>query len=333
MGTSPNFTSSVAGLQTSQPQWLRKCSLIVADANGNGVDLSSLHIKFSVTSATAQTAKKLEATIYNLADSTAQQIQNEFVQVQLMAGYQGGPYGIIFNGAIAYVRRGREDAITTFVTLTATDADAAYNWGTIQVTLAAGASQQNILNSVLTALQPYGIKAGNIPTLASTQLPRGKVMYGMVRDVLTDLANSCNCYWHFGDGQLNFVPRDGYIPGDVITISSSTGMIGVPEQTLDGLNVRALLNPNLKTGHLIQVPTSAITTGQYNSTIRQPNASTVPYLPGLSTNGLYMIYSLTQVGDTRSTPWYSEMICEARNPVNSQALNSQTRAQAVVDGS
>lgn len=51
-------------------QWLRKAELIVGDDAGNALDLSALHITFSVHGATTQTLKRATVRVYNLSQDT-----------------------------------------------------------------------------------------------------------------------------------------------------------------------------------------------------------------------------------------------------------------------
>jgi hypothetical protein len=70
---------------TTSDQWLRRVSLIVADASGNGLDLSDFRIKFNVTQADISSGhfipKSATITVYNLAASTVKKIETQFTQV------------------------------------------------------------------------------------------------------------------------------------------------------------------------------------------------------------------------------------------------------------
>jgi hypothetical protein len=339
-----DFSVTGYGLPTGQPLWLRKCQLTIATGRQT-FDFSHLRIRFRVRSRTVQTLKQAEITVYNLSPSHAnaifssQQAGNpsapEFSQVALAAGYQDGPFANIFTGQIAYLRMGKEDAVTRYLTIVASDCDAAYNWATINVTLEANCTPQNQLDAILKVLKPYGVTAGYIPELPKTPLPRGKILQGMVRDILTDLARSVGCDWHFvsdpsGGSKLNFVSRDVPMTGDVITLDPQHGLIGAPEQTLDGLSARSLLNPYVVTGRLIQVPTSLITLAGYTGSPLPNTNQARPVQPGLSTNSIYMVYSLLHAGDSRGQEWYSDLIAVASD-ASAQPISS-TFIQAVVDG-
>ncbi|VVD29153.1 phage protein [Paraburkholderia dioscoreae] len=304
-------------------QWLRKISLIVGDASGKGLDLSDLHIRFAVWSATTQSPKHARIRIYNVADNTALALRQEFTQVFLQAGYDGN-FGQIFSGAIKQAPRGRENATDTFVELIAADGDEAYNWAVVNTTLAAGWSQTDSHRALMQTMSSYGVSAGYTPEFSAAQLPRGKVMFGGSRDYMRQLAGSAGAQWSIIDGQLHMVKDNDYIPGETIVLTSNTGLIGMPTQTVDGIVVKALLNPNIQPGRRIQLD---------NASIQQAGISVdysaVNYFPSTDSDGFYKVFALNNVGDTRGQDFYSNIICSA---VNGTQPISSTYANAVVNG-
>lgn len=340
MGSTPTFSVTTTA-SANQQQWLRKCKLVVSNAAGDGLDLSNLRVKFRVQSATMNTLKNAEITVYNLSPQTAQSIfgQQEFTQLSLSAGYKNGSCGPIIKGTIVYMRWGKEDAITTYLTMIASDSDAAYNWSVVNQSINlpdSGVSPQDQFIQILKALEPFDISAGytpfssgyNGPTPSGQPLPRAKVLYGSAKEVLNTFASSLGCVWNIQDGLLNLFPSNSPPPttGEITTLTPQTGLIGTPELTLDGLNVKCLLNPAIKQGSLIQVPKQYIAQAAYTGI--QPDM-TVPVAPSLSTNQVYYVYALTQVGDTWSTgpDWCSELICVATDkntqlPISNTYLNA-----------
>jgi len=304
-------------------QWLRRLSLIVGDASGNGLDLSQLHIKFNVWSATTQSPKHTVIRIYNVADATAMALQQEFTQVFLQAGYDGS-YGQIFSGAIKQARKGRENATDTFVDLIAADSDEAYNWAVVNATLAAGWSLTSYHQALMQSMAPYGVSAGYASTLSATKLPRGKVIYGATRDHMRLLAQSAGAHWAIIDGKLQVVRVNEYIPGQTIVLTSATGMIGMPTQTVDGIVVKSLLNPNIIPGRQIRLDNASIQGAQISV-----DYTAVNYFPSTDADGFYKVYATHQTGDTRGQDFYTNLICTA---VNGTQPISSTYTNAVVNG-
>lgn len=304
-------------------QWLRRVSLIVGNASGQGLDLSDLHIRFSIWSATTQSPKHTTIRVYNVSDSTAMQLQQEFQQVFLQAGY-GDNFGLIFGGAIKQIRKGRENATDTFVDIIAADGDAAYNFATINTTLAAGWTATDAYNAILLSLNPYGVTAGYAPAFPPTKGARGKSMYGMTRDFLRELSDSTGTQWTIQNGQLHMVPINGYRPDESVVLTSDTGMVGVPTQTVDGIIVKCLLNPNIKPGSRIQINNASIQQAALSVDYTATN-----YFPSLDDDGFYKVYAMTQTGDTRGPAFYTDMICAG---VNGTAPLTSTYTNAVVNG-
>ena len=304
-------------------QWIRRISLIVGDASGNGLDLSALHIKFNVWSATTQSPKHAMSRIYNVADATAVALQQEFTQVFLQAGYDGS-YGQIFSGAIKQARKGRENATDTFVDIVAADSDQAYNWAVVNTTLAAGWSLTNYHLALMQSMATYGVTAGYTTQFSSVKLPRGKVIYGPARDHMRLLSQSAGAQWTIIDGKLQLVRVNDYIPGQTIVLTSATGMIGMPVQTVDGIVVKSLLNPNIVPGRQIQLDNASIQGAQISV-----DYTAVNYFPSTDADGFYKVYAVHQNGDTRGQDFYTDLICTAVN--GTQPLSS-TYTNAVVNG-
>ncbi len=327
MGTFTAGAVAFNPVPDQQTLWIRQFSLVVGDDAGNALDLSQLQIRFTITSSTRQTPRTLEARIYNLSDETAQSIQDEYTRVQVSAGYENGPFGLIFDGSICQLRRGRESAIDSYLDILAADGDEAYNNSTVATSLAAGWQPADVQNTLIGTMN--GISLGNSPDLAQTQAPRGKVLYGMTRDHLRTFSEANGVEWNLEQGRINFVSKSGYIPGEAVVLSSATGLIGVPEQTIDGVNVRALLNPNIKTGRILQIDNASIASTQFNRQI----GLDVSRLPDLDRDGMYKVYSLRHLGDTRGNAWYTEAICAALDPSGSGiAVSSPPFINAVING-
>jgi hypothetical protein len=291
-------------------QYLRKCSLVVGDPSGKALDLSDLHVRFTVWQGTTQSPHQATVRVYNLSDATKVRVQQEFTQLQLQAGYDG-IFGQLLLGTLIQKRAGRENGVDTFLEMIAVDGDTAYNQSVINTTLAAGASPTDIQRSIVKALSDYGVSMGGAPELPATQLPRGKVMFGMTRDHLRQHARATDTTWNFSAGQINFIPVNGYLgdPGQALVLTAQTGMIGLPTQALDGIIVRCLLNPNVKVGTLIKLDNASIQQARFSADYQALNEK----LPSLADDGIYKVLAASHVGDTRGNEWYTNIVCSSIN--------------------
>lgn len=296
-------------------QYLRKVGLLVQSAS-KGLDLSQLGMHFKIFAADVDRPPTAVIRVYNLSDATAKSIQTEFQVVRLQAGYEGGNFAQIFNGTIAQVRRGREDALDSYVDIYAGSGDIAFNSSVINKTLAAGSSIATRAQAVIGQMKAddQSVSQGSIPNSLGTGgiLPRGKVLFGLGRDHMTDLAGSADTSWSIDqNGVINMVPVSGYLPGDIVKINSATGMIGVPEATPDGIIVTCLLNPLIKLGTRIQLNNADINT----TTVNQqgfPSYSDLTFFANTSADGIYRALVIEQEGALPyDNPWYTQITCLA----------------------
>lgn len=301
----------------STEQWLRKCTLLVSDRNGDGLDLSNLRIKFTVKRSDTQTPNMAEIRVYNLEETTAQRIQKEFSKVILQAGYTSN-FGVVFQGNVKQVIRGRENATDTFIDIIAGDGDLSYNFAVVNATLAAGSGQAEQINAAIGSMTKTGeTTAGNIGDVPNTKLPRGKVMYGMARDYLKQSADTTDKTWSIQDGKVQFVPLTSYLPGEAVVLSSKTGLVGTPQQTNEGVMVKCLLNPKLKIGGRVQLNNKDV--ARLKIDLSQPlSPANIP--APLTSDGVYYILVIEHQGDNRGTEWYSNLTClnldVTTNPIN-----------------
>lgn len=299
-------------------QYLRVCQLIVFGNNLDGVDLSALRIKFSVKRSDTMTPNVADIRVYNLEEQTAVRIRKEFTRVILQAGYEGN-FGVIFQGNIKQVILGRESATDTFIDIIAGDGDRAYNFAIVNTSLAKGSTQTDQINKSIEAMSKKGVTAGNIGTQSPDKvLPRGKVMYGNARNYLRDAAQTSQSSWSIQDEKVNFVAKKAYLPGEIVVLTSKTGMIGTPNQTNEGVNAKCLLNPNIRIASRIKIDNSSIQRFKINLSI--PNSAANIPAP-LTADGVYYVLVAEHSGDTRGVEWYTSLIClnidVTTNPINS----------------
>ncbi|MDI2595029.1 hypothetical protein POF45_26930 [Pseudomonas sp. 681] len=292
----------------SVPQYLRQISLKVGDAT-DALDLSDMRIRFAVRRGDIATPNTADIRVYNLSDDTVKKIQKEFERVVLQAGYPGN-YGTIFDGTIKQVRRGRESQTDTYIDITAADGDSAYNFGVMNVTLAGGSTAQDHLDQVLKSLASRGITMGESPELSPSKLPRGKVFYGMTRDFLDILGKTQDVSWSIQDRKLTLIPNNAYLPGDAVVVTSATGMIGLPEQNQNGINVRTLLNPGIRVGKRLKLDNTSIQKLRLNpAPLGQASVDLSLIQIRTDSDGFYKVLVANHYGDNRGNDWYTDTIC------------------------
>lgn len=292
--------------QGQHDQWIRKVSLIVADASGNGLDLSELRVHFKVNQSDFETPNNAEITVYNLADDTAQTIRKEFTSVTLQAGYQDGSFGIIFQGTIKQAKIGRENQTDTFLLISAADSDELYNFGMVNQSIAAGTSPKDQIGQIAKGM---GAQVGTLQFDTGLQDNiRGKVLYGMGRTQIRNMARTGLAMWSIQNGQIVMISQTGYLPGEAVVLNSQTGMIGLPEQTEDGIKITCLLNPKIQIGTQVQIDEASVQRATVSLNLTDVN-QTESAFPPVTNDGFYMVLVAEHEGDTRDNEYYSMLTC------------------------
>lgn len=292
-----------ASASNNVQQYGRVCTLLVSNKQGDALDLSALRIKFKVKKTGVMTPNAADIIVYNVEEKTQKLIQNEFTHVLLQAGYVGN-YGLIFKGNIKQFITGRESQVDNFIELNCGDGDQAYNFATINQTIKAGGTPQAQLNAGLTSMSGMGITPGYTGALPQVALPRGKVIYANARDHLKRLADTYGFTWSVQDGNLVFISQGTYLPNQKVVLTSKTGMIGTPQQTTEGIDVKCLLNPNIKVHGRIQLDNKTIAKMKIDFwTPGSPANTPSP----ISHDGFYYTLVVEHSGDTRGQDWYSNL--------------------------
>jgi len=305
-------------MSNSGNQWLRKIGLIVG-SGGKVLDLSNLEVEFVVRAGDFTAPNTARIRIFNPQPSTIKSIQTEYTQVSLQAGYKNGNYGIIFSGDIMQVKTGKLESTTRFIDIMASDGDLFHSFGFINTVIAPNQSMSAAVKAIKQNAAANGVTPDSSVDsgLAVTGgiLPRGKVLYGTGIAVVSTIADKAGATWWIENGVLKAAPLTGYLPGQAVVINSTTGQIGVPEATEQGVNVRTLLNPLIKIGNTVKLNNNEITAAQANNfSAGYPNYKSKAYFADLDPSGLYTVMVVEHSGGIRQNPWYSDLVCLAIDP-------------------
>ena len=284
-------------------QFIRKATLVIG-AGQQAIDLSELQFQFSVKASTIRTPKRLQLRIYNLKKETALKVTGYGASVSLSAGYNGN-FGTIFEGQIVQVRIGRENATDTYLDISAADSDYTYNQALVNFSVAKGSGIIGRLGQLANAA---GVKLGTaaIPSVPG-QLHRGRVFFGLLRDHMSSLCGTIGANWALVNGKLEVVAQSAYRPGQIPLITAATGMVGVPEQTPEGIQIKTLLNPFIAVNGLVEIDNASIQ--QYQFPLELSETAKAALVPPMSRDGKYKVLFVEHVGDTRGQEWYSELVC------------------------
>lgn len=306
--------------QDQSQQFGRQFSLLVSDSQGRVIDLAQFRCKFSVKRSGFQVPNVADVYVYNLSADTALFIKQEFTSVIIQAGYAGN-FGTIFKGNIKQAIIGRESATDTFINLLCGDGDLAYNFATINTTIGSakggGASPATQLDAAINSMHPLGVDKGYQGPVPKVKLPRGKVMYGNCRDYIKAVADTNNLNWSIQDGNVVVLPESQYMPNEAVILTTKTGLIGTPQQTIEGVQAKCLLNPKIKCHTRIQIDNKIVQ--QMKIDFFNPGSPANTPAPILY-DGYYFVWVTEHSGDTRGTEWYTSMklltVDASDNPLN-----------------
>lgn len=292
-------------------QYLRHCTLLVATASGQALDLSQLRVKFQIRKTNAETPNTCEVDVYNLSAETSLLIEREFTDITLQAGYAEN-FGVIFRGNAKQILRGRENGTDSYLSIIAADGDAAYNFAVVNTTLAAGATPGDEVAAALRPMTGRGVATGSVPNLGGQRLTRGKVMFGNSRRYIRQNADSTGHDWSIQDGKVQLVPRLGLLPGQAVVLTSDSGLVGTPEQSNDGIKIQCLINPMIKPGGVVDIRQSEVKAAKQGAFVSAPNKDgiTDERKPvAIDVDGLYKVLRIDYEGDTHGNAWYMTLVC------------------------
>ncbi|MBK4119154.1 hypothetical protein JHE03_22995 [Pluralibacter gergoviae] len=320
--------------------WLRHFELQLVNDKGDGISLSDFKVTFNIQKQPATIFNGFVGNfkIYNLSAETQNRIMgNEFTRVRAIAGYDGnqdenGNYperniGLIFNGDIRFTITGKENVTDSWILIQCIDSWEGHLNASVKTTVAAGWRHADLFDQGMKSLRPYGITSGTVPDFGETVFPRGRTIYKSTGRLMYSIANQCKANWWYENNQVHIVPEQKYIQ-EAVVLNADTGLIGMPQQTMGaGVNVRCLINPNIKLGGLIRLDQESVyrvalgneQIGRSPGRLRETEDDGNLYVNGLpsqpysiNTDGDYIVGSIDYTGDTRGQAWYMDLLCLAK---------------------
>lgn len=348
--------------------WQRHFEIQLLDDNGKGISLSDFKVTFDIEWFNIKFSRVATVKIYNLSQNTNSRILGaEFSKIKIIAGYDGiasavdasqvgkpttidssqvgqtngQNFGEIYNGEIRFSVTGRDNPTDTFIIIQAIDGHRALMGAVMNTTLAKGYTVKDLYDLTMSHFAPFGVTAGQTPEFPTTVYPRGRSMYAMAHDVMDNVAQQCKATWQIVDGQVQMVANDKFIH-EAIVLNSQTGLIGMPQQTMGGgVNVRCLINPNIRVHGLIELDQTSVYRASLSSNDIQMSGGRITEIndngnlvvtgvasippASIATDGVYIVQSISYTGDTRGQAWYMDMMCVARGSADLQTNSALSR--------
>ena len=330
--------------------WLRKAKLKVDDAEFEcefGSDESKeLRIRFNVVQMANQTPTYADIIVTNPDPKKAQDIATKQSQkLTLEVGYSSMQEAIVFEGTTVQAIYGREDPTDTILKIHAVCADLPYSHAAVNKTFEAGSTGQDIFDECLKAMKPWGIKEGYVTKkLKELKFPTAVTIQGDAKDYLRTLAQApeVNAQWHIDGKDLDMVGLNEVKGQDVVVLGADSGLVGMPEQTFQGIMVRSLINPDIHLNSLIKVDVKSVQEATwdfgeggtpYPTPGGGPSGSNLQ-IPSIAADGVYKVLQIITYGDTFGNVWYMDLTCLAysNGGVTGAVPDSLTGVQGVVLG-
>jgi hypothetical protein len=308
-------------------QYIRKCEITIG---GQSVDCSVLQAEFQVRMTDVQHPNWAYIRIINLKEETMKAMMVENGEVSIQAGYEGGQYGYIFRGGnLKQARKGRlPNGTDKFIDAMGVDGAIAYEYATVNKSLEAGKTHKDVIDEVAKAFARLDVQRGHISDqLAGDAFTRGLALFGSAQSIARKVAEAKDHSWYIENGKFNIVPNNSSVPGGALEISAKTGMIGLPEQRLDGIVVKILMNPNVKLRQRVHIDPDSIQQlflpvqpggnfeavlgpfGTRSATVFGQNQG--GNVPKISAEGMYQVIRIDHDGNTRGQEWYTTLTCIA----------------------
>lgn len=260
----------------------------------NAIDVSNLRCVFQCEKDTNDTPNYSIITIYNMSQKSISSIRKGD-KVILEAGYENGNYGMIFTGQIIQPMVNRESNTDIALTLVVQDGDVYLNSSFTALTLSKASSQADVVRAC-TSGEPTvsnGLISGQ---LSKSKLARGKVMFGKSASYVRKAARHSKTQFYVEDGKVNIVAATDYSSKQAVELNPMTGLIGMPQQTDDGVSGQCLINPSIKLNTLIYINSKLVVAKQVEEGETKYTA--------VNADGVYRITKLTYEGDTHGDTWY-----------------------------
>lgn len=256
-----------------------------------------LQITFDTYQTTQAAFWYADIAIYNLNAPTTQIVLKQGYAVKLEAGYQSGPYGIIFEGTLFQPMWERVDGIDYKLTLHCLVGLVEETNNFVSQSVANGLSQRELV-ARMAANCLYKLDSSNVEFPQEQTSSRGEVIFGQPGNYFKELAdfNGIN-YWAstYAANIRALIQKQNNIP--TLEYSPKSGLIGTPIQTQDGVDIRVNLDPRAKLATQFQLSP--------DTSIRQFPRVQGSYPTILDQNGLYVIAGVRHVGDSRGNEWDS----------------------------
>jgi hypothetical protein len=262
-------------------QFGRRYQLVIGNRS-DGFMFDNLRIAFDVTKSLDKNPNPAKISVWNLTkEHRGAVLSGQYKTVALSVGYEATR--LIYAGDIVK-RNVLRDGMDFILALECGDGSKSFTSARVNMTLPAGTTDAEAAIA-LAGTMPDTTR-GTMAVTRTSGSARPRVYCGNSRNALSNLARANNADWCIQDGAVVMLPANAALAGEGPLISQETGMVGMPQQTDNGLEVKCLCNPAITVGGVVRVE------------------SIEPHY-----NGGYKVVSVQHTGDYLQGDWLSTIIC------------------------
>ncbi len=253
----------------------RIASVTIGPPGGLGRTWSDLRIAFSVERTSRSQPNQATVTLYDLDPVSRSIVETTGAFVTLLAGYGVIP-GLIFRGDIS--KRGvvvERSGPNRTVKIEAGDGELAWNSVRFDTTFGPSTPNSTILAALLVAM---GLGIGPGIPLPPVVYGSGVSYFGTAASALVQVTSDAGVAFSIQDGLLVLLDPLSTTAETAALLSPSTGLIGAPTATKNGINATSLLDPQMRPGRII-------------------------FLFSEAYQGYYKAVKVKHVGDTHGSDW------------------------------
>jgi hypothetical protein len=269
----------------------------LSNSSGEALTIEELDILFNINKTLLGFPARGRIDIFNLSENNIQKITKKYTDVELFAGYEG-KVALIFRGNVMNFAKNHVGPTSVF-TLIVKSSTAAWEGSTFTKTYRAGTTPATIINEVVRSFG--GVIPGQVLTSPDWVPSLADVTYtGSSRRVMDQLARDYNFDWNIVEGEVIVTPRNqALLDKPPYVVTPTTGLIGSPVLTEQGVDFRLLLNPAILLGRQIEMRSEFAELGQSNLEFRKVRNTA---------DGIYKVMDIRLVGGTRTLDWYTDVI-------------------------
>lgn len=265
-------------------------------------EIIDLRVSFNIEKSLVGYPNLANIKVYNLSESSRNKIEKTGAPIKAFVGYEDTSVPLVFSGELVNVVHTKQ-GVDWVSEIFAGDGIKVLNTATINKTLPAGTTTEQIYNELLTKMDGVskGITEGLKNCLSGKQsLLRALQLSGNVKDWLDLISKNCGFDYSINEGIIETTPTNIPLSDEApVIINQAGGMLNSPERTEIGINVTNLLLPALKLGRTIKVESVAEAINIGNLYFRK--------IPPIRNQGIYRIDKLIHSGDNYDNQWETQI--------------------------